>query len=68
MSLDRLTRLLRSFSFRECTLVDSLETRPTAELYHRKADRYELNNLVDEHPKIGKDMEFELCRFVEPLY
>ena len=51
-----------------CPLIGSLKTTPKAELYHRKTDPYELNNLIDEHPEIGKDMELELRRFVELLY
>ena len=51
-----------------CTLVGSLETPPKAELYNRKTDLYELNNLADEHPEISKDLELQLRRFVERLY
>ncbi len=51
-----------------CTLVGSLETPPKAELYNRKTDLYELKNLVDVCPRISKDLELQLRRFVEQLY
>jgi hypothetical protein len=51
-----------------CTLVGSLETPQKPELYNRKADLYELNNLVNEHPDIAQELELELRRFVERLY
>jgi len=50
-----------------CTLVGTLETPESPELYHIASDPYEQSNLIDKEPARAARMELELRRFVSSL-
>jgi arylsulfatase A-like enzyme len=50
-----------------CTLVGTLETPQTPELYDIRKDPDELNNILAKEPEIAEEMELKLRRFVAML-